>query len=238
MNSDNNIPCAALLTLHCCRFDKVYLGPGESTTITWALTSDDFKYVGIDSHYILESGEYMLGLGPDADCRGADSTDTSKCLPLSLVTTEKYQPVCEAACYLLTEGVCGTQISDEAQCISTCVKQNWQWNYVDCLEDARESACATTGSSSSNLQCYDPMASNADNTGSTDSDSSSNDTVSKESLSLYLAMAAVSGAIVGVLSMLAINHMRSKGQESGHAGNGHQQDGAKLMAQYSVLSSE
>ena len=79
----------------------------------------------------MESGEFRLGLGPDVDCRADDSSPL--CATFTLQTSSNYLPVCEAACDILTEGLCGVVV-DPTDCMNSCEAEQWTWEYVSCLE--------------------------------------------------------------------------------------------------------
>lgn len=79
----------------------------------------------------MESGEFRLGLGPDVDCRADDSSPL--CATFTLQTTPSYLPVCDAACEILTAGLCGVTL-DAEECEAECVADQWTWEYVLCLE--------------------------------------------------------------------------------------------------------
>jgi len=132
------------------RFDKVSLAPGESATLEWVLTAADMEYVGVNSKYVLESGEFLVGLGPESDCRsysfeyaGANATFSQAednpnigqlCNSFTLELSSAYHPVCDYACSLWAGGICGDVVAPQ-KCADTCVAQNWGWNYLGCLED-------------------------------------------------------------------------------------------------------
>ena len=80
----------------------------------------------------MESGEFRLGLGPEVDCRADVSSPL--CASFTLQTTSSYQPVCDAACEILTTGLCGVAV-DAAECVDSCVADQWTWEYVLCLEE-------------------------------------------------------------------------------------------------------
>lgn len=82
--------------------------------------------------YVMESGEFRLGLGPDVDCRASDSSPL--CASFTLETTASYQPVCDAACAILTDGLCGVVV-DPDECRDSCLTDQWTWDYVLCLEE-------------------------------------------------------------------------------------------------------
>jgi len=48
--------------------------------------------------YILESGEFRLGAGPQADCRLDSWTENPLCASFELQLSQAYQPVCDYAC--------------------------------------------------------------------------------------------------------------------------------------------
>ena len=115
------------------RFDKVSLSAGQSTTVTWSIPASELEYIGVDSWYILESGQYFIGIGPDADCRALPNSPN--CVSFELATSESYNKVCSTACSIWQHGVCG-QMQDFEVCSSTCQEQAWTWDYVNCLESA------------------------------------------------------------------------------------------------------
>lgn len=131
------------------QYQAITLQPYEKQTVSFTLSSPkDFEFVGVDSHYLLEGGSYMLGLHPSVDCRSTDenqwlinTTDTtsgtsSMCQLIELQVNESaYHPVCSRACALWTqsEGICGRRVNSLETCESTCIQQKWSWDYVDCL---------------------------------------------------------------------------------------------------------
>jgi hypothetical protein len=80
----------------------------------------------------MESGEFRLGLGPEVDCRA--NASSLLCATFNLQTTSNYQPVCDAACDILTAGLCGVVLGAD-ECMNTCLADQWTWAYVLCLED-------------------------------------------------------------------------------------------------------
>jgi hypothetical protein len=79
----------------------------------------------------------------------------SMCTDLSLSLTDAYQPVCEEVCAMWTEGVCGVRKA-AATCRETCLAQQWQWDYADCLINYfRETSCTSLDQ----IQCFDPFSS-------------------------------------------------------------------------------
>lgn len=129
------------------RFSKVDLKVGETTTVSWTLTSKDLEYVGIDSRYILENGEYRLGLGPDTDCRKSNSN----CAAFTLEYTSNYLPICAEACSIWSQGICGRPAVSSDICMATCGTQEWTWQHVQCLEEHVMSCPAS-------FQCFYPFA--------------------------------------------------------------------------------
>eukprot|EP01031_Cornospumella_fuschlensis_P036244 gene36244-43967_t len=83
------------------KFSKVSLAPGQSTTVSFTISSTDLEYVGRDSHYVLEGGDFKVGVSPYTDCRDggaagesintADSTSTSSmCASFALNLSPSY----------------------------------------------------------------------------------------------------------------------------------------------------
>ena len=96
------------------------------------IISVDFDYLFyMWDRYVMESGEFRLGLGAEVDCR-ANATSTL-CATFTLQTTPDYQPVCDAACDILTTGLCGVLL-ENGECLNTCLADQWTWDYVSCLE--------------------------------------------------------------------------------------------------------
>lgn len=115
------------------RFTKVELAPGQSSKLKWDLSAEDLKYIGIDGRYILEDGEYMVTIGHQNDCRTSPSSQ--QCVSFTLQVSPNYNPICDYACTLWSEGINEVTIPYE-QCHDMCVDKKWTWNYVDCIEDA------------------------------------------------------------------------------------------------------
>lgn len=112
------------------RFQKISLAAGESKVVQFQLHADDLKYVGVDSKYILEDGEVRFGLGESVDCR-ANEND-ALCLRAEVKLTPSYRPVCDEACALWSDGICGARVNAD-NCRETCITQNWSWDYVNCI---------------------------------------------------------------------------------------------------------
>lgn len=183
------------------KFQSIYLQPNEKQVVLFTIsTPNDFEYVGVDSHYIMEGGNYMIGLHPSVDCRAPpdfwriNTSDTSSgtssmCSLITLdVNPDQYHPVCDRGCTLWTQsqGICGQSVSSYSQCMSTCIAQDWQWDYVDCITNYyQDSACTSIDQ----MQCYDAF----DMVGA--SDDSCHDAVSQ---GYFIAYAGVTGG-VGVL---------------------------------------
>ncbi len=121
------------------------------------------EFVGVESKYILESGDFRLGIGAQTDCRSdniqqdwyltsQDTTSSSSmCAEFSLQLTTDYQPICDSVCSMWSEGVCGQQIESKS-CRDTCVAQKWTWDYANCiLNYYGEQSCGSV----EEMQCYD-----------------------------------------------------------------------------------
>jgi beta-glucosidase len=206
------------------RFSKVNLAAGASQTVPFTLTSEDLKYIGVDSYYLLESGEYRVGISPYVDCRssvaayytisGGDSTSNgeSMCSSFSLSLSTSYNAVCSKGCDMWRRGICGTSI-DEETCMKTCTKQQWSWDYVNCMTDYYqgktffffflcflfllflflESSCTNP----STMQCYDSFSFAVP-----DSDSSSSDDNSGHSDTFVAVITVIIGLVTLVLGFL------------------------------------
>lgn len=93
-------------------FDKVWLDPGESATVTFTLSLDDLRFVGPhdNSHYILQDGmSFQIGVGAHTDCRN-DQGDDHCSDPIVIYTGPEYVGACEAACNLWTSSGCDTHV--------------------------------------------------------------------------------------------------------------------------------
>lgn len=145
------------------RFQKVDLSPGESKTIVFDdLTAKDLQFIGVEGEYILEGGDFRLGVGAQTDCRSdaresdwfltAPDTSSSSpmCTEFSLALSPQYNAVCDEACGMWQEGVCGASI-DAAQCRETCVRQQWTWDYAHCVLGYYGERCADVRE----MQCFD-----------------------------------------------------------------------------------
>ena len=112
-------------------FDKKMIAAGATTTFFWSINPSDLQYIGVDGWNILESGEFRVGVGHEVDCR----ENAASCAVFSLETSSSYFPVCDSGCRLWSSGlVCGEAIELDT-CRSKCIEQNWDWNYVGCLEE-------------------------------------------------------------------------------------------------------
>ena len=130
-------------------FHKIFLEPGESTTVVQVVPVDDLRFVGPDSdkHYVLDPDmKSYAAVGYDTDCRERTDeggiVDSEFCVLLeSDKSTQPNFPVCEAACQLWGEFGCFSYNKpSQQQCFDTCRAANryptgrWSWNYVECLE--------------------------------------------------------------------------------------------------------
>jgi hypothetical protein len=170
------------------RFSKISLEPGASVTVSWTLSGDDLLYVGIDSRYILEGGEYRLGLGPDTDCR----VDSKDCATFTFTPSAKYNAVCDTACQLWTRPICGLPPIESTECVSTCMAQQWTWNYVECLES---SVNQCSDGESLAFQCFNAFT-DAASSGLMTSNSMSASRVSYGDLAVSSVLSAIGGAVV------------------------------------------
>lgn len=193
-------------------FQSIFLQPGEKQTVLFTLsTPNDFEYVGVDSHYIMEGGNYMIGLHPSVDCRAPpdlwriNTSDTSSgassmCSLITLdVNPDQYHPVCDRGCALWTQmssGICGATVSSYDDCMSTCIAQDWQWDYVDCITTYyQDSSCTNIDQ----MQCYDAFGM-VDN-----GDDDCHNMVSEGFVAFYAGITGATGfALGGILFYIAI----------------------------------
>ena len=85
--------------------------------------------------YVLESGEFRVGVGAEVDCRDSSWTSNPQCASFSLQLTGDYDPVCAETCQLLSsDAVCGREAISMEQCVGLCKKQSWSWDFLTCLE--------------------------------------------------------------------------------------------------------
>jgi beta-glucosidase len=124
------------------RFEKVYLEPGESREVKWAVEVSELNYIGTELAAIAPEGPILFALGPDIDCRADPVPDA--CASVDIRRSDNYNPGCEASCYLLL-GCQPKQIglppedppfSSQEECMSACQDENWGWGYFACLRGA------------------------------------------------------------------------------------------------------
>lgn len=134
-------------------FEKIFLEPGNETTLTVSIPINSLKFVGPhdDTHFILEDGlRFRVGVGATTNCR-SDGEDSVLCSDsVTVHTGDEYVAACESACVLWAGSGCAEafKLSDK-KCLSMCsdVAKNsdvakhlgegedgWGWNYVGCLE--------------------------------------------------------------------------------------------------------
>lgn len=194
------------------KFTKVSLQSGDIALVSWTIEASDLEYVGVDSRYVLESGQYFVGLGSNSNCRAynyteKDSTVASSennlnfgqlCTAFELQLSSAYNPTCEYACGLWGKGICGHVVGLD-ECTATCTEQGWGWNYVECLEDA-----IVDNKCNSDFQCYDPFDSTStSSTGDCDEDH----TYSQNTFTFSMLGCAVgSAAIATVCTIYAMNY--------------------------------
>jgi beta-glucosidase len=75
------------------RFTKVTLDRSESIDILWTITNEDLKYVYTDSRYVLQKGEYRIGINQDTDCRNSDWSTNDMCSSFDLTLNNNYKCV-------------------------------------------------------------------------------------------------------------------------------------------------
>mmetsp|Transcript_4919 Transcript_4919/g.9247 ORF Transcript_4919/g.9247 Transcript_4919/m.9247 type:complete len:916 (+) Transcript_4919:105-2852(+) len=168
------------------RFTKVDLSAGESTVVQWEISAaTDLVYVGLDGRYVMESGEFRVGLGAEVDCR-ANAT-SPLCATFTLQTSPSYQPVCSAACDILTPGLCGVSLSLD-ECLDTCESEQWTWEYVQCLEEIDMNENCDTAT------CYNAAY-------FTSTDNNCDDDMSAGTEGLVLSGVALGGILVGMAIM-------------------------------------
>jgi beta-glucosidase len=91
-------------------FEKVWLEPATSTSVSLTIPLDDFRFVGPhdDTHYILQDGlAFQVGVGPDVDCRRPTDETAPLCSPPVVISAgEDYVAACESACNLWKSSGC------------------------------------------------------------------------------------------------------------------------------------
>ena len=104
-------------------FEKIWLEPGTSTSVSLTIPLDDFRFVGPhdDTHYVLEDGlTFQVGVGSDVDCRTDDTVPLCS-PPVSIKTGENYVGACEAACNLWESSGCSDHFHfTEGSCWDMC----------------------------------------------------------------------------------------------------------------------
>jgi beta-glucosidase len=133
-------------------FEKIYLHPGEETTVELTVSLDSQRFVGSsdDSHYVIDpSMTSWVGVGHDTDCRYAREKDSELCIHLAAKNPRaSYSGACEAACNVWRESNCSVFFGMAAdRCVDMCLdggrylstadgsqNQGWGWNYVKCIE--------------------------------------------------------------------------------------------------------
>ncbi|CAM9285896.1 unnamed protein product, partial [Ectocarpus fasciculatus] len=110
-------------------FEKFFISAGDTVNVTLKIQPSLLEYVGVDGWKLLESGEFRVAVGHETDCR-QDATD---CAVFTLQTSDEYYPVCDYGCDLWAAGLCGRSV-DYSTCRSQCESENWDWNYIGCLE--------------------------------------------------------------------------------------------------------
>lgn len=115
-------------------FDKIFLKPGESQTVTTTISVDDLRFVGPDddSHYVVQDGlTFTVGVGAWTDCR-VNPQDCSP--PVRVVAGKEYVGACDAACRVWSKSACSAHLSS-SDCWNRCfaaseegqgvVKEGW-----------------------------------------------------------------------------------------------------------------
>ena len=163
------------------------LSVGEAKTIEWTLSAaEDLKYIGIDGRYVLESGEYRVGIDASTDCR--ENASIPLCASFELSLSDEYNSVCDTACVMWENGICGDSIDSET-CSSQCRKEQWDWNYVDCLEETISGGCV-------DWQCYDAFSTSTASTNNSDCGDTNYDYTSND-LAFGTLISALAGVLVG-----------------------------------------
>ena len=114
-------------------FEKIYLAPGESKTVSATIYPKDLQFIGPDddSHLIVQDGMvFRAGVGASTDCRiGTNNMCTD---PITVVAGDDYIGACEAACDVWTKSACAGMLSSR-DCWTMCsaaseegpVKEGW-----------------------------------------------------------------------------------------------------------------
>ncbi len=96
--------------------------------------------------------------------------------------------------YSQAMSVCQGETTSIPDCRSLCTRQQWNWNYVSCLENTANGLQACYNSAP---QCYSPTYAENPDTTSECSDESS---VDKSYFYLFVGIAVACGVIAGVLA--------------------------------------
>lgn len=171
--------------------------------------------------YVLESGEFRVGLGHTADCRDHWNVSYASgvCGNFSLVLSEGFNDVCSYACGMWANGICGIVV-EENSCMQVCQEQNWTWNYVDCLEQSETQGnnciCMSAllnmagqlicvyllGLCNANFQCFDAFQT----TENVDSGDECVDPDTAHVLLFGVLCAVIGGAITTVIMCYLLSH--------------------------------
>eukprot|EP01039_Chlorochromonas_danica_P006556 gene6556-7232_t len=205
------------------RFQKVYLQANEDITLTWYIPASDLQYVGVESHYQLESGDFLLGASPYVDCRAnvgnlaattISALDTSSTTPMcalfNLTLTDSYQPICAEACNMWTASVnvsTSTSVSGSGATYykASGQEQKWTWDYVDCITTYYK---APSCSNFDSVQCYDAFVmqtAHTDNIADNDDDDNDND-VSASYVVIFSVLSGVLGMMLGALVFYCLQY--------------------------------
>jgi hypothetical protein len=112
------------------------------------LPHQDLTFAGVDRRMVLESGNFLFGIGHEVDCRA----NPGQCAKFTLGLSSRYSPPCAAACEAweglstaCDAGAMGARrMGEREECVGMCRGQGgWGWNYVECVEGAlAEGVCA------------------------------------------------------------------------------------------------
>lgn len=169
------------------------------------------------SRYVLESGDYRIGMSPYVDCRSENTTlwainalDTTSsgefmCKDFTFNLSSTYQPICDAGCNMWQAskgGICGQSVAYES-CMSTCIAEAWTWDYVDCITNYYQDETCTDINS---MQCFDAFDMMSIHHSSITNDDDDNEDYSLSFVVLIGFFAGIFGIVVGAALTYSYSH--------------------------------
>jgi beta-glucosidase len=99
-------------------YEKIYLLPSETKTVTAIIDTEDLKFVGVDddAHFTIENGlTFRVGVGVQTDCRRGINLEMCSD-DIMIKTSEKYISGCEIACDIWNRSSC----LESDDCLARC----------------------------------------------------------------------------------------------------------------------